>query len=188
MKCETAFLQNLSELQMFIELLKCEKVKSYLEIGSKHGGSLWYIGKSLPSGSKVVAVDLPHGDSSFKNSQPNLQECVNALRKRMRHQVSVILGDSTSAEVIEEVKQLGPYDACFIDANHTEPYVRKDWANYGPLCRIVAFHDIGHSKPIEKERKQIEVPIVWKELKEKYRHKEIRLDKDTNGIGVLWTT
>lgn len=188
MKCETAFLQDRRELQRFVELLKQENVKSYLEIGSKFGGSLWHIASSLPTGSKIVVVDLPHGDGSFKESQPHLQQCVDELRKRYDHQVALILGDSTDRDIVDEVDKLAPFDACFIDGNHTEPYIRKDWENYGPMCRIVAFHDIGFLKERgETSKKPIEVPKVWNEIKKDFRHTEIMLDLNKkNGIGVLW--
>ena len=73
MKCETAHLQNEAEMRELIALFKTEKVRSYLEIGAKFGGSFWKIVNGLPTGSRAVAVDLPHGDKSFKESLPPLQ-------------------------------------------------------------------------------------------------------------------
>lgn len=186
MKCETAMLQNRQEISNFANLLARENVRSYLEIGSKFGGSLWLIANALPKGSRIVSVDLPHGDTSFKESEPPLRECVAALVSR-GYDAHLFLGDSTDPAIIEKVTALAPFDACFIDANHTEPYVRKDWETYGALARIVAFHDIGHVKRPEPSKKMpIEVPVVWAELKTKYRSTEFRLDPRDNGIGVLW--
>ena len=189
MKCETAVLQNELELNEFISVLMAEKVRSYLEIGSKFGGSLWRVSKSLPKGSRIVSVDLPHGDKSFKESQPPLEECVRALRVK-GYDAHLILGDSTAPDVIEKVRALGPFDGVFIDANHTLPYVKKDWENYGPMGRIVALHDIGFFRAggLPPHKKPIEVPIFWQELKSegKYRTLDIRRDKQDNGIGVVW--
>jgi predicted O-methyltransferase YrrM len=186
MKCETAVLQNEIEVARFTEILKSENVHSYLEIGGKHGGSLWRAARALPKGSRVVSVDLPHGDTSFKESEPHLVACVEELRK-MGYDAHLFLGDSTSPEIVEKVRLLGPYDACFIDANHTEPYVRKDWANYGPMARIVAFHDIGWlPRPAPSKKMPIESSKVWNELKTQFRHEEIKLEPRDNGIGVLW--
>lgn len=186
MKCETAFLQNEAELMWFIDILKRENIRSYLEIGSKFGGSLWKVANAMPVGSRIVSVDLPQGDRSFKDSLPHLEECVAALLGR-GYDAHLVLGDSTDPEVIARVKELGPFDACFIDANHTEPYVRKDWANYGPMCKIVAFHDIGWvPRPEPSKKMPIEVPPVWNEIKVGHQHDEIRLDARDNGIGVLW--
>jgi predicted O-methyltransferase YrrM len=189
MKYERAALQDPAELHKFIKLLKRENVRSYLEIGSKFGGSLWHISKALPKHSRIVSVDLPHGDTSFKVSQPHLEACVAHLRKD-GYDAHLFLGDSTDPAIVAQVAQLAPFDACLIDANHTEPYVRKDWANYGSLARIVAFHDIawieGNHPPSKKY--PIEVSTVWDELKQNHRHEEIRLCRtgEDNGFGILW--
>lgn len=188
-KYERAALQDLGELAAFIEFLKGEKITSYLEIGSKFGGSLWKIAKSMPVGSRIVSVDLPFGDTSFKESQPHLEACIARLNSE-GYDAHLFLADSTDPNVVRRVAALSPFDACLIDANHTEPYVRKDWANYGPLCKIVCFHDIswveGRHPPSKKY--PIQVKKVWDELKENYHHKEIRLchTGEDNGIGILF--
>jgi len=187
MKCQTAVLQRQSELLSFISLLRKENVRSYLEIGSKFGGSLWQIANALPKGSKVVSVDLPHGDTSFKVSEPPLRECVKELQ-RGGYQATLIIGDSTDPKVIEQVHALGPFDAIFVDANHTLPYVRADWANYGKIGKLVAFHDISffRANGLPPHKKPIDVPIFWNEVKKQHRYLEIRHDPNDNGIGVLW--
>lgn len=186
MKCETAILQDLSELGMFIDILKREGVTSYLEIGSKFGGSLWRIATALPVGSRIVSVDLPHGDRSFKESQPPLEQCVDKLTE-LGYDAFLMIGDSIDPQIIRDVARLGPFDACFIDANHTEPFVRADWKNYGGMARIVAFHDIGwQPRPEPSKKMPIEVPKVWNEIKIGFRHQEIRMCPRDNGIGVLW--
>lgn len=185
MKCETAYLQIESELYAFIALLQKENVKSYLEIGCKFGGSLWHIAKALPQGSRVVALDLPHGDNSFKVTLPPLQECLGALGQR-GYDTHLIIGDSTKPDIIEKVLALGPFDACFIDANHTLPYVTKDWETYSKVCRLVAFHDINHTKAIAPGKMPIDVPQLWKTIKAAHRHLEIKHDREHNGIGVVW--
>lgn len=182
MTCETAALQCKSELLAFIELLRKEGVKSYLEIGGKYGGSLWPIANAMPKGSRVVCVDLPQGDTLR-----HLQECIEAL-KRKQYDTHLIIGGSTDADVIKKVAALGPFDLCLIDANHTLPFVTKDFETYGTMCRIVAFHDIGfwRKDPLPKHKIPIEVPQLWNVIKKDFRHVEIRHDKQDNGIGVLW--
>ena len=57
--------------------------------------------------------------------------------------------------------------------NHTSV---QDWINYGPMARIVAFHDIGYDlgdRPVPTSK--IEVPKVWNEIKLGYPHEEIKL-------------
>lgn len=185
MKYETAILQNFIEIAKFIDILKREKVRSYLEIGSKFGGSLWKVANALPTKSKIVSVDLPQGDKSFKETEPHLKQCCERLRAR-GYDVTLILGDSTDPKVVSDVAKHGPFDAVFIDGCHTAKGVRKDWENYGHLGRIVAFHDIAWLARPEGTKKPIEVPPFWNELKLGFPHEEIKLEPRDNGIGVLW--
>lgn len=177
-------LQVEAEIAWFIELLQRENVTRFLEVGSKFGGSLWRIGCSLPKGSRIVAVDMPMS----RETQGALELRVKQLTER-GYDAHLILGDSTSPEVIEKVRELAPFAACLIDANHTLPYVTQDWINYGPMARMVAFHDIAWKRPPDwKGGYRIDVPQFWQSTKQDYRHEEVRLDKtgQDNGIGVLW--
>lgn len=186
MKYQYTMLQNVIEFNWFLKIIKEEGARSFLEVGSKFGGTLWEVARAMPEGSLVVAVDLPHGDTSFKETQPHLEACVDHL-KRKGYDAHLFLGDSTDPKIIAKVALLAPFDVVFIDANHTLPFIRQDWRNYGPMGKMVAFHDINHkARPAPSKKMPIDVPIVWEELKQEYRHKEIRLDARDNGIGVLW--
>ena len=186
MKCETNLQQDANEFSEFLSLIRSEKVRSYLEIGSKHGGTWWRITHQMPTGSRSVSVDLPQGDGSFKASRPNLEECHRELKKR-GYDAHLFMGDSTDAEIVRKVELLGPFDLVFIDANHTEPFVRKDWANYGKLGKMVAFHDIGWiPRPEPSKKMPIEVSKVWNEIKSSFRSREIRYCSRDYGIGIVW--
>jgi predicted O-methyltransferase YrrM len=186
LKCQTNLLQDLTEFNSFLKFIRKHNIGRYLEIGSKHGGSLWRIGSSLPKGSRIVSVDLPHGDTSFKESEPHLRACVEELR-RLGYDAHLFLSDSTEPETVERVRELGPFDLVFIDANHTEPFVWKDWYNYGPMAEVVAFHDINWSRLVPNSKKMpIEVPRVWAKLKLEFKHLEIKHCVQDNGIGILW--
>jgi predicted O-methyltransferase YrrM len=189
---ETAFkslvLQHEGELAAFIEMLRQHRVTRYLEIGAKFGGSLWRIGRALRLGSRVVAVDLPGGTDEWSLSEQSLIACVTALRDSGQD-AHVVWGDSADDRTVRAVRALGPFDAVFIDGNHTLSGIRRDWANYGPLARrIVAFHDIAWRNEPQDRGYVIDAPAFWAELKPHYRHVEIRLDPTgrDNGIGVLW--
>jgi len=180
------FLQDEQEFAAFTEILQSENVTSYLEIGSKFGGSLRRVGANLRPPARVVAVDLPNHTEGWRQSSAALYAVVDELRTQ-GHDAMVIWGDSTDPVVVEEVRRQGPFDAVFIDANHTLPYVTKDWENYGPMARIVAFHDISWRR--EKwTGSGIDVPKLWHRIKGNYRHREIRFCPTgrNNGIGVLW--
>ncbi len=137
---------------------------------------------SLPIGSKIVSVDMPVGDSDKQ-----LKKCIDEL-KHVGYDAHLILGSSTDEDVKFAVNSFAPFDLCFIDANHTEPFVRHDWEFYGPMCSIVAFHDIGWKRATRTGRLPIEVKKVWDEIKLPFRYKEILSspDQTDNGIGVLW--
>jgi predicted O-methyltransferase YrrM len=186
---ETQLLQDRAEHDAFIDLLKAEKVRSYLEIGLGWGGSLWRIGNSLPPGACVVGLD--------RAPDPNTREDLHGMIARLRadgKDAHLIVGDSTLPATVAEAKRLGPFDCVFIDGDHSEAGVRADWKNYGPMGRIVAFHDISWnetwaSKVPGRVTEPMGVPTLWKELTPTFRHREIRLYRRQNyyGIGVLWS-
>jgi hypothetical protein len=185
-------LQNLNEHDAFLKILRDNKVRSYLEIGAMFGGTLWRTAKALPVGSRVVAVDsFPYQHS--QGARHDLTNCIAELRS-LGYDAHFIFGDSTDKRTIKQAQAFAPFDALFIDCDHAFEFVSADWANYGPMARIVGFHDINWNSswvsargntPTEKE---MGVPRFWNELKQGYRHVEFRLHPSQNyyGIGVLW--
>lgn len=164
--------QREDEIDGLIALMKSAGVKSYLEIGSKFGGSLWKIARALPLGSRVVSVDIAERDS--------LTRCISALCAE-NYDALFVRGDSTASNTIDRVRLFGPYDAVFIDGNHG-PAVKSDWKHYGPMARkLVAFHDI-------KLPSSLDVPALWNSIKVGRRHEEIVAQGHEKklGIGVLW--
>lgn len=174
-------LQDHDEFIPFCELMQRENVRSYLEIGSFSGGSIETAAKYLPVGSRIVSVDKP-----FKQTkQERLKQILHALRER-GYDTHLIIGDSTEARIVSDARKLGPYDALFIDGNHTLPFVKADWKNYGPMAKLVGFHDVAKDKPPHG------ASAFWKDVKQKYRHVEfiseatLQRTDGAFGIGVLW--
>jgi len=181
-------MQHPAELARFIEIAKAEGVRRYLEIGSKWGGSLHQVTFSMPPGSRAVSVDLPAPDvKHWPASKVSLTGCVDALQLA-GYDAHLIWGDSTDRDVINKVWALGSFDLVLIDGGHTMDCVRADWTHYGPLGRIVAFHDIAWKRGPDWTGYQIDVPTFWESIKDYYRHEEIKLDPTgrDNGLGVLW--
>lgn len=184
----TNMAQDEAEIAAFCDILRAEGVGSYLEIGSKFGGSLWRAATSLPPGSRIVSVDLPAGTKAWTASRKSLLACIEELSRR-GYDARVIWGSSFDAEVIEQVRALGPFDACLIDGDHRMPGVTQDFANYGPMARIVAFHDLAWKRAPEWVGTRIDVPEFWASIKGDYdRTEELILcpTGKNNGIGVLW--
>jgi predicted O-methyltransferase YrrM len=188
MKYETEIAQVAEEIDAFADLLRNEGVLSYLEIGSKFGGSLWRVANCLPPGSRIVSVDLPSGTKAWNESGESLKACIKELQHR-GYDAHVIWGDSKADETVASAVARAPYDAIFIDADHRLPGVTADWENYGPMGTIIAFHDIAWHREADWKGVRIDVPQFWDKIKHDYRHRELRFcpTGKNNGIGVLWT-
>jgi predicted O-methyltransferase YrrM len=180
-------LQDEKEISALANLLAEEHCTSLLEIGAKFGGSLWRLAHALPTGSRVVAVDLPNGTRQWKESEHSLRGCIASLIAH-GYDARLIWGDSTKHNIVGQVRSLGPFDAVFIDANHTMPFIECDWHNYGSMGKLVAFHDIAWHRERTWIGVRIDVPQFWERVKPNYRRREFRYcpTGNNNGIGVLW--
>ena len=131
------------EFMPFCQLMKSENVRSYLEIGSFSGGSIEVAAKYLPIGSRIVSVDLPWKQTK----QVRLASTLDDL-KRHGYDTHLIIGNSTDGESIAKARKYGPYDAVFIDGDHTFEGVLADvlahWnvlQSAGEKPALAAFHD-----------------------------------------------
>lgn len=188
MGARMTLLQVEEEIDWLADIVRREGCRSFLEIGSKYGESLRRIAAVMPPGSKIVSVDLPMGTREWARSRESLGGIIDGLRKD-GYDAQVIWGDSTAQSVIEQVRKRAPFDFVFIDANHTLPYVTKDWETYGPMGRVVAFHDIAWRRAPEWSGTRIDVPQFWEQIKAGgYRTEEIKAcpTGKNNGIGVVW--
>ncbi len=183
-KYKTDINQFPAEHERFCEILRQTDVRSYLEIGSNFGGSLWRVASILPVGSKLVSVDQPNIKNN--NSKEILGLCIDELNA-IGYDAHVIFGDSTRHDIVFAAAKYAPFDAVFIDANHSSSYVRADYKNYRQMAKkIIAFHDIAAVRPNKPE--PIEVKTFWDEIKGVMPNtEEIILDETvTNGIGVIF--
>lgn len=187
MKYETEIAQCAEEIDALADLLRNEGVTSLLEIGSKYGGSLWKLANALPEGSRIVSVDLPNGTKAWSESSESLKACIAALVAR-GYDAKVIWGDSTDRKVLDQLEDIAPFDAIFIDADHRLPGVTADWHNIAPMGSMVAFHDISWKRAPEWQGVRIDVPQFWDSIKDDFPHREFKFCKSekNNGIGVLW--
>lgn len=179
--------QHPDEIFPFIDFLKGRGVRSYLEVGARHGDTFHLVAKSLPEGARVVAMDLPGGAWGKSSSVNALRDAIADLSGYDAH---MILGDSTKRDIIAKAKALGPYDAILIDGDHRYDGVKKDCINYAPMGSIIAFHDIVGEGQTTKDGSAIpvEVPRLWREIKEAGDYKEIYEfigDGSAMGIGVI---
>lgn len=178
--------QYQEEINGFIQLLKDEWCTSYLEVGCRYGDTWHKVGMSLPIGSTLVAVDLPGAKSGQKNKGGHqnsgrfLNYAGKDLKKHSRN-AHVIIGDSQDPYIISEVKAFAPFDIVLIDGDHTAKGVKTDLKNYGPMARMVGFHDIcGTGKWARQIRP------IFKEFAKGKKSVEFIHDGLRRGIGVVW--
>ena len=182
------FLQDEAEFARFVQIVRYEGIRSFLEIGSKFGGSLRRVALAMPAGSRVVSVDLPNGTRAWRDSEGSLNQTIKWL-SGTGYDAHLIWGNSQDAVVVERVRRLGPFDAVFIDADHRLPGVTADGNNYRAMAsKLVAFHDIGWHRADTWIGTRIDVPEFWDSIKDGFQHEEIKLcpTGKNNGIGVLW--
>lgn len=173
-----------AELDWLIAIFKREGVRSYLEIGARSGDTFWEVVSSLPIGAKAVAVDMPGEAWGLKDTDPHLFNRIKELRAA-RYNALAFIGNSHDPVIRTFVEEQAPFDAVLIDGDHTLSGVTQDWQDYGPMGRLIAFHDIAWKRDIFPGQR-IEVPQFWASVKSKYRSEEIRSATHDCGIGMLW--
>lgn len=188
-------LQVEEELVELIDLLTKENVRSYLEVGSRFGGSFERIMTALlhhgmqnliPSLPFGLSVDFPGSNFGDSSSAPILLAALARL-DAIGCKVECVFGPSAASEVVERVRHHAPFDAVMIDADHRYEGVKRDFEIYASMGRIIILHDIaappGHTS---KTGAKVEVPKLWNEIKHGYRHVEIVAPGSDMGIGVLF--
>ena len=176
--------QNAEELFGFIDLLRFRGVSSYLEVGARHGDTFDTVMRSLPVGSRGVAVDLGGGAWGTPRSVPALRDAVRAL-KADGYDARLVLGDSTKARIISTVEKVGPFGGVLIDGDHRYEGVKADWLAYGGMGEVVAFHDIVGDGQMDRLKNLIEVPRLWSELKAGHETIEFVAEGSRMGIGTV---
>ena len=87
----TELLQDRNEYDAYLDIIKKENVRSYLEIGSANGGSLWLAGNVLPKGSRIVSLSLIKPEVG--QTSEHIEACIAALIEK-GYDAKWIYGDS----------------------------------------------------------------------------------------------
>lgn len=176
------------EMVAALEFLATRPPKTYVEIGTAWGGSLFCWAQVADPAAHLVSVDLPGGVGGGGYAAHHVRHYKQFCQDGQR--LSCVMGDSGSPEVLAEVRRLTvgeTIDVLFIDGDHTYAGVKRDFEMYSPLVQpggLIMFHDI---MPAPHHPECIEVDRLWNELKQRYAHKEFVQDpmQEGSGIGVL---
>jgi hypothetical protein len=123
-----------TQFSRYLVQLSRLSVRSYLEIGIRHGGSFVatteYLERFFPL-EFAVGVDII--------DCPSMAEYGARNGKARFWQVS-----SRAAEFVARLDELGPIDLVFIDSHHEEAQCRDELALLAPRADMIAFHDIAN--------------------------------------------
>ena len=162
--------QYRGEFSQLLDLMLQFQPRTFLELGTHYGGTLYQWLMFAPVGGKVVAVDDYHINNSLYD------------KWRRGRILRWYLGKTQDAEIVEKVREEGPFDFLFIDADHAYHAALTDWNNYSTMMNpnkdtLIAFHDIIPHKNTEVDR-------LWNEIKGHYEHWEFVEDKEQSGCGI----
>lgn len=143
--------QNKEELKWMYDRVK--GLRSYLEVGTGFGQSLYVIAGALAKGARIVTVDYPkyrYRNAGYwaKRDLPHFRN-IDGIVKGLRedgYEVSVIRANSRDPYIVGLVKKLGPYEACLIDGDHSMEGVTSDYKNYRDVCSAMFFHDVVNTR------------------------------------------
>lgn len=183
-------LQVESEFAAFLDFLKIKGVTSYLEIGCASGDTFHAVMSSLPPGCEGTAIDWPEKSWGIENSRAALERAVADLNEK-GYFTQALFGSSIDPAIVKQAEGGAPYDAVFIDGDHTLAGVLGDFMAYAPLAgRIIALHDIANHGKKNKRGEIIDVALFWETIKKalawKCEFAEFIEPGSEMGIGVMW--
>jgi predicted O-methyltransferase YrrM len=163
--------QDKKEIILLLRYLSDYDIKTYLEIGTENGGTLWLFSKFMPEDSLAISVDTD----------------VPSVLPKLPGQCHLVVADSRDNYTVHRISKIlagRQVDLLLIDGNHN--IAGYDFERYSILVRhggIVLFHDINPNGPRHNVGT---VPEVWLNTKDKYKHVEfVANNPDGFGIGLI---
>lgn len=152
-KCpKTGLWQTPQQLAGAMLLLSSKGITSYLEVGPATAWTSTFLVTYL-SRFGLTSARLVDAYSLLDDSLPSMWKAFNLPIEYTLFPLE---------QEIVPLEQLRPtYDLVFIDGNHEWKHVNMDFNHYGPLARILMFHDIN-------DRSCVDVVRFWKTLREKH--------------------
>jgi predicted O-methyltransferase YrrM len=181
-------LQVKEEISELLQIVKGKNIRTFLEIGTGNGGTLFLFSRVASDGARAITIDLPGG--AFGGGYSSFKSGFYRSFARPGQEIMLIKANSHDESVKQKVAAMlgeGKLDLLFIDGDHTYEGVKQDFELYSGLVRpggIIALHDIVVHPP----ESDCNVNKFWDEVKVKYKSREIIHDKNQGwgGIGVIY--
>jgi cephalosporin hydroxylase len=154
------------QLSRYLEALSQLRVRSYLELGVRHGGAfvttVEYLERHAPL-DFAVAVDLL--------PCPSMEEY-----RKLNPRASFERLNTQSPELAALVERLGFVDLVFVDSHHEEAQCRRELEVLLPRAGMIALHDIVN-------RDWPGIGTVWEELKRAGAHRCFEFTEQYGDLG-----
>lgn len=165
------------EIGNMLTIIRAEKPKVIVEIGTRFGGTLFLMAKVAPKDCIMISIDI----EKFPLHRRIL------YKKMMNQKLHFVTGDSGKQETVEKLKKIlgnRKIGFLFIDGDHEYKAVKKDHELYKPLVNgHIGFHDICEHYDADL----FGVDWLWNEIKKHHKHHEF-IESDIQkwaGIGVV---
>ena len=135
--------QNPLECAKMFRILKQNPPRTFVEIGSHYGGTLYVFAGACKIGANIVCID----DGKRAKGRHCLRRVVRTLTEE-GYKVTWIRGSSHDDDTVRAATDLcgiRSVDAMFVDGDHSELGVLDDYRDYRGLIKaggLMAFHDI----------------------------------------------
>ncbi len=182
-------MQRVWELASLVSVVRGLRPRTVLEIGTYRGGTLACWSALATAEAHLICIDRMDAEFSVPAEAAHRAHLRGLIRPGQR--LTFLALDSQSPSTLQAVTDAlaaATLDLLWIDGDHRDAGVRRDFALYSPLVRaggLIAFHDI-HPDPAFPDNQSHH---LWRELG---RDRPVRefIDQDHPGgtgmgIGVL---
>lgn len=182
-------IQRTWELASLIAVVRQLRPRTVLEIGTFRGGTLACWAGTAAADAHLICIDRLEAAFGIVQAEAHAAQLRKLIRRGQRLTfLPLDSQDEATAEAVQGALQGARVDFLWIDGDHRDAAVRRDFALYGPLVGpggIIAFHDI-HADPAFPDNQSHH---FWREISRTHAVQEF-IDQDQPGgagmgIGVL---
>lgn len=140
-------IQNYDEIYRAVEFVSSKNISNFLEIGTNQGGT-FYAWTCISNPGTRISIDIPHGEFGTNNFDESTRNKILSGYPGNCYFISGNSQDALNLAKVENYLQGQKLDFLFIDGDHTEDGVTRDFFLYKHLVKKygwIGFHDIKDS-------------------------------------------